>query len=138
MQPPVVFESEMIAPCGINCGACRAFLREKNSCPGCRTDSALKPKYCISCIIANCDLLAETRSGYCYDCEQVPCKRLKQLDKRYRTKYRTGLIQNLMTIKEMGMSAFLKLESDLRTCTTCGSVISVHSDHCTVCSAVTK
>jgi hypothetical protein len=26
----------LVAPCGMNCGICRAYLREKNKCPGCR------------------------------------------------------------------------------------------------------
>jgi len=34
------FSSEiLIAPCGMNCGACIAFMRDKNNCPGCRVFS---------------------------------------------------------------------------------------------------
>jgi hypothetical protein len=31
-----VDENALIAPCGMNCGVCMAYLREKNKCPGCR------------------------------------------------------------------------------------------------------
>lgn len=138
MKTTTRFESNMIAPCGINCNACYAFLREKNKCPGCRADFKSKPGYCIHCIIANCEILAKTNSGFCYECEKMPCKRLKQLDKRYRTKYSTGLIQNLMMIKSKGMTSFLRYESDLRTCPECGSIISIHRDSCTNCNKTIK
>ncbi len=28
----------LIAPCGMNCGICLAYLRTKNVCPGCRVN----------------------------------------------------------------------------------------------------
>ena len=30
------FDPDLIAPCGMNCNICMAYLREKNKCPGCR------------------------------------------------------------------------------------------------------
>ena len=33
-------KSELIAPCGMNCGICYGYLREKNKCPGCRKRDA--------------------------------------------------------------------------------------------------
>lgn len=134
MKASEEFKSTLIAPCGIYCGVCYAHLREKNKCFGCRTDFDTKPKYCIQCRIANCDLLAKTKSGFCFECEKFPCQRLKQLDKRYRTKYNTGLIRNLVLIKEKGIQTFLKLEKNLRTCPDCGSLISVHRNNCTTCN----
>ncbi len=32
-------------------------------------------------------LLGEGKLRFCFECESYPCKRLKALDKRYRTKY---------------------------------------------------
>jgi hypothetical protein len=29
---------QLIAFCGMNCTLCMAYLRDKNRCPGCRTD----------------------------------------------------------------------------------------------------
>lgn len=138
MRPPNRFESYMVAPCGINCGACYSFLRDKNKCLGCRIDFSTKQNYCRQCIIANCEILIKTDSGFCYDCEEIPCKRLKQLDKRYRTKYKTGLIQNLIMIRDNGIASFLKYESNLRTCQDCGSIISIHRDNCTNCNKTIK
>jgi hypothetical protein len=128
------FESILTAPCGIFCGVCSGYLRTRNKCHGCRNDSETKPNYCIHCRIANCELLAKTNSGFCYDCGKFPCPRMKQLDKRYRTKYNTGLIQNLMLIKEKGMTTFLSLEKKRRTCPDCGSIICIHRNGCTNCN----
>jgi hypothetical protein len=33
---------ELVAPCGMNCGICIAYLREKNKCPSCRGDDINK------------------------------------------------------------------------------------------------
>jgi ribosomal protein S27AE len=138
VKASVPLDSRIVGPCGIYCGACYAFLREKNACPGCRLLTYPIPDFRLRCKIANCDILNNTDSGFCYDCEKIPCKRLKQLDKRYRTKYNTGLIQNLSFIKEKGMAAFLKLEIEKRTCPDCGSIISIHRDSCTNCNRTLK
>lgn len=129
----VEFDSTLIAPCGMNCGTCIAFLRDKNKCPGCRAlpSDALKSR--MQCKIRNCDHLAGTSSVYCYDCETFPCRRLIQIDKRYSTKYNTSFIRNLEMIKERGMNHFLAFETKRRTCPKCGSTLSVHREKCLVC-----
>lgn len=90
----------LIAPCGMNCGICLAYLRTKNRCEGCWGENEHKPKHCVKCVIKNCELLAKTDSKFCYDCEKYPCTRLKQLDKRYRTNYSMSMIENLDSIKK--------------------------------------
>jgi hypothetical protein len=129
----VSFKKRLVAPCGIFCGACYAFLRDKNKCPGCRSDSKIKPKSCINCRKANCEYLVKSESGFCYECEQFPCAMIKQIDKRYRIKYNTHLINNLLFIKEKGIDNFLLLEQKRRTCNNCGSIISIHRNNCTNC-----
>jgi hypothetical protein len=124
------FDKSLIAPCGMNCGTCIAYLRDKNKCPGCRIYSADKAFSVQRCIIPKCFQLNNTTSKFCYDCEEYPCRRLKQLDKRYRTKYNTSFIQNLAMINEKGIERFLIFESKRRTCSNCGSVKSVHRDYC--------
>ena len=133
MKPAISFDKTQIAPCGMNCGTCIAYLREKNKCPGCRINFSAKAITVQRCIIKKCTLLENTPSNFCYECEKFPCQRLKQLDKRYRTKYRTSFIENLMIIKEKGIDSFLAFESDRRTCPGCGSILSVHRDKCMTC-----
>jgi hypothetical protein len=133
MATLVSFDRSIIAPCGINCGTCLAYLRDKNKCLGCRVDFDSKRKTCLQCKIKNCDLLAETNSKICSECVAFPCERIKHIDKRYRTKYKTSLIQNLVYVKENGIDSFLKHEVKKWTCPKCGSTLSVHRDNCLFC-----
>jgi hypothetical protein len=130
----VHFDESMIAPCGINCGTCIAFLREKNRCHGCRQADLNIPISRMSCRIKNCDNLRKTEPGLCSDCLVFPCARLKHLDKRYRTRYHISLIQNLVTIKETSMESFLANEVRKWSCPNCGSNLSVHRDSCLKCN----
>jgi hypothetical protein len=128
--------TNLIAPCGMNCGLCIGHLREKKPCGGCfKIDDEHKPKVCRSCMIVNCALLAETESGFCYDCEKYPCARLKNLDKRYRTKYGMSMMENLAHIKNCGLESFLEKEEEKWKCKVCGSGLSVHRDFCLSCKA---
>jgi predicted RNA-binding Zn-ribbon protein involved in translation (DUF1610 family) len=58
---------------------------------------------------------------------------MKHIDRRYMTKYRASLIQNLVMIKENGMENFLELEVKKWTCPDCGSTTSVHNHKCLSC-----
>lgn len=133
MNTTVSFEKHLIAPCGMNCGTCLAYLREKHRCSGCGSSDDHKANHCSACSIKNCDLLEKTASKLCYDCEKFPCLRMKQLDKRYRTRYNSNLIENLETIKKVGITEYLLRESVKWTCSRCGSVLCVHRDKCLVC-----
>ena len=129
------FNKTHIAPCGMNCGTCLSYLRTKNHCHGCRRMDEHKSRYIRQCIIRNCSLLAKTTSGFCYGCEKFPCRRLKQLDKRYRTRYSTSLIENLEFIKEEGIDSFLSRESQKWHCPECGGTICIHRGTCLRCKA---
>ncbi len=128
------FDRLAIAPCGMNCGTCLGFLRDKNKCKGCRITDDSKPNYCKQCIIINCQYLADTDSGFCYDCPRFPCKRLRDLDKRYRTKYSTSLIGNLQQIQLAGIDTWIALENDKWRCPTCGGTICIHRGYCLNCN----
>ncbi len=123
----------LLAPCGMNCELCLGYQREKNKCSGCWSDSNHKPYHCAHCSIMNCALLAETKSKFCYECPKFPCTRLKQLDKRYRTKYRMSMVENLKNIQTYGIKQFLSSEKKRWTCPVCGSTICVHLDYCPTC-----
>ncbi len=128
----VTFEKSMLAPCGMNCGSCIGYMRPKNKCPGCWQVDQGKAR--VHCVIRNCDLLQKTDSKFCYECQKYPCLRLKQLDKRYRTKYNTSVLENLIMIKEKGIDYFLAFETERRKCMACGATLSVHRDKCLACS----
>jgi hypothetical protein len=126
-------EVRMIAPCGMNCGICRAYLRKERKCPGCHGDDTNKQASCLKCIIKNCETIKASRSKFCFECEKYPCRRLIQLDKRYRTKYAMSMIENLENIKATGLSAFLEIEKERWRCLKCGGVVCVHRGYCLKC-----
>ena len=124
----------LIAACGMNCGLCIGRLREKGRCGGCyKMNDDNKPKVCKSCGIVNCEVLAETTSGFCYECKKYPCTRLKNLDKRYRNKYGMSMLENLEFIRVYGLAHFLSNEEKKWQCKVCGAGLCVHRDYCLEC-----
>lgn len=129
--------SKLIAPCGMNCGICLGYLRSKNKCPGCRELDEAKPGYCRKCIIVNCNILKNKGMRFCSNkCEEYPCKRLKNLDKRYRTKYGMSMLENLENIREFGIRKFVKDEQERWKCKKCGKTLCVHRDKCLNCGEI--
>ena len=103
-------QHKLIAPCGMNCHLCIGYLREKNRCPGCNNID-FKSRSHVKCIIRNCPILQQNKWEYCSSkCAKYPCTRLKNLDKRYRSKYGMSMIENLNYIEDNGIKDFIKQE----------------------------
>ena len=126
-------DPNLIAPCGIDCRLCYAYIREKNHCPGCRGDDLQKMKSCLACKIKNCEKLVEEDFKYCFECGSYPCDSLKKLDKRYRTKYGVNPFENLNTIQENGIDQFVEIEMTKWTCPECGTILCMHKPQCLTC-----
>ncbi|MGA1792332.1 MAG: DUF3795 domain-containing protein [Thermoplasmatota archaeon] len=124
----------LIAPCGLNCGTCRYHLKEKKPCPGCRSEDFDKPKTRFQCAIRNCETLKSNPSGFCYECNEFPCRDLARLAKRYRTKYYADVLENLRSIRETGLDRFMEEERRKWTCIKCQGAICVHTGLCSVCN----
>ncbi len=134
-------EERLIAPCGMNCGICVSYQAMKNElkkkgfhkqyCSGCRSCSQ-------NCSLKRgCAKLREGQVRFCFECEEYPCKKLKALDKRYRTKYHMSMLENLEFIKKHGMDKFLEREEEKWRCPECGGVICCHNGLCLNCSLET-
>ena len=123
-------KENLIAACGMNCGICMVYLREKNNCPGCRASDDEKPITRTACKIKTCQ---KRDSEYCYTCTGFPCKRIKHLDNRYRKKYNMSMIENLLTIKESGIKKLLDMERNKWACPSCGGTLIVHKGICSSC-----
>lgn len=129
-----VLSAELIAPCGMDCGLCMAFVRDKNRCLGCRADDDGKAKSCLACSIRNCEVIRSGEVTFCNDdCGRFPCPRLKRLDARYREKYRMSMLENLRVIREQGVDAFVASERERWVCPTCGGLQCVHTPECVYC-----
>jgi hypothetical protein len=132
-------EEQLIAPCGMNCGLCVSYLALKNDlkkkgfskkyCPGCLP----RGKNCVF-MKGQCELLGKGLVRFCYECADFPCRRLKSLDKRYRSSYHMSMIENLEAIRDNGMAGFLETESGRWRCPQCGETICCHNGLCFSCS----
>ena len=132
-------KKDLIAPCGMNCKICVAFqFKEKDL-----NKKGFHRKYCPGCIprgkncthmADKCELLGKGKIRFCYECGDFPCKRLKSLDKRYRTKYHMSMIDNLEHIRKHGIDIFLKEEEKKWKCSRCGDVICCHNGLCLNCN----
>lgn len=132
----------LIAPCGMNCALCVAYqFKEKDFnkngfnrtyCPGCIP----RGKNCTH-MADSCEILAQGKLRFCFECDKFPCKRLKSLDKRYRTKYHMSMIDNLNSIKQLGIEEFLSNERTKWECPNCKDIICCHNGLCLNCNGDT-
>jgi hypothetical protein len=130
---PRALRADLIAPCGMNCILCMCYLRDKNTCAGCRAGDEGKAKSCLACTIRQCEVPRSNTSGFCFGCDAFPCARLRRLDIRYRTKYRMSMLENLAFIQDSGIEAFIESERDRWICPECGGMQCVHADVCIYC-----
>ena len=132
-------KAELIAPCGMNCALCSAYLsfahdmKSKgvriSACKGCRP----RGKNCAF-LKKKCERLQSGKVDFCYACPEFPCDRLQHLDKRYRTLFRMSMVENGRFIKEHGMADFLESQAAQWRCPQCGGVICCHNGICYNCS----
>jgi len=127
MAPKNPFRTTLIAPCGMDSAICSAYLREKNRCGGCYAPNRLCT---INCTTSACK---HVKDRYRHECGGFPCFRLKQLDKRYRTKYHMSRLDNLAATKKDGIRAFVKSERDRWACKACKGTIDIHHFRCSSC-----
>jgi hypothetical protein len=132
------FTPDLIAPCGMNCGICKAYLAysrrvpyrkgEISHCTGC----LVRNKKCAF-IKRNCGKLRKKQIRFCYECADMPCKQLAKLDEYYRAHYGMSMVENQKAMKEKGIDEFLKGQAEKYRCISCGDVISVHDGKCYAC-----
>ncbi len=131
-------KEELVAPCGMNCAVCASYLAMRNGLK----KKGIGKTYCAGCLPRakncafmkkQCKLLGEGRVRLCYECADFPCRRLRTLDKRYRTFYHMSMIENLEFIRDRGMDKFLEKELVKWRCPECGETICCHNGLCFNC-----
>jgi len=128
----------LVAPCGMDCALCSAYLAFAHGipkqrgvgqhCTGCR----IRGKQC-SFLKKHCRPLAKGTVRYCYECPDFPCERLRRLDAGYRTRYWTSFIDNLEEIRRIGITGFVAAQAERHRCPQCGGTICVHDKRCYHC-----
>ncbi len=131
------FAPELIAPCGMNCALCKAYLSYTHGVPRQRG----KVTHCQGClprakncyVIRGCLKLRKHQIESCSQCDMVPCKNLAHLDKRYRERYNMSMVENLNEIKTLGLQEFLEKQQKKYRCSNCRDVVCVHDGKCYSC-----
>jgi hypothetical protein len=134
-------ERQLIAPCGMYCGVCSAYLAYAHQTPRVRG----KITYCAGCRPRNkqcsflkkrCARLGDEAVEYCFECPSYPCENLKSVDASYRDKYGMSPLENLEIIHTQGEGALLDALSERYSCKKCGELRSIHSGKCYVCDDI--
>jgi hypothetical protein len=129
---------ELIAPCGMDCGICKAHLAYSRGVPYKKGEVS----HCTGCLVRNkncafikrdCKKVRKKQIRFCYQCQDMPCKELIKLDALYRARYGMSMVENQNMIKEKGMEFFLESQARRYRCPGCGDVISVHDGKCYAC-----
>ncbi len=98
--------SGRIPACGVFCGGCPTYTREKKACPGAEKNKARCEKcktFHLCCV--------EKGITHCYECYLFPCTKFKSFAKRW-LKYGQNFIENQNTLKQLGEIEFLKINND--------------------------
>lgn len=134
MEMPMKINTEMFAPCGMNCMVCYKHCytkKTKQPCAGCLPGDEGKPEHCRKCKIKDC--VRSKGLIFCYECSNFPCKLIKNLEKSYNKRYEESLIENSLIVKEHGISYLMDLHNKKYRCSKCGGVLSLHDKICTEC-----
>ncbi len=138
-MPTQKFTPELIAPCGMNCGICKAYLAYSRGVPYKKGEVT----HCSGCLVRNkncafikrdCPKEVGKLIRFCYECAEMPCKNLAKIDELYSARYGMSMVDNLKEIKAKGMDVFLKSQEEKYRCPSCGDVVSVHDGKCYACS----
>lgn len=97
---------DRVPACGVFCGGCPTYTRERNACPG----AGVNIKRCEGCKTFHL-CCQENGITHCYECKEFPCKNFKNYSKRWQ-KYGQIFIENQELLKSVGEKEFLRIFND--------------------------
>ena len=120
--------SNLVAPCGIDCGACEfhtcqdspqlfAYLvsngvsPEKLPCAGCRNIRGNCPA--IDCACATYQCATERNVDFCFECGDFPCAKLNPALDRATLPHNIKVF-NLCVIRRRGVEGFLEQSAEIK------------------------
>jgi hypothetical protein len=133
------FSAELLAPCGMNCAVCKAYLAYRCGVPR-KRGSVTHCSGCIprgkNCFIKRaCKKLSKGEVRFCYECSDLPCENVDRVARRYLARYGFDFVGNLREVEQLGVEAFLRGQAERFRCPVCGDVVSVHDGKCYACLA---
>ena len=134
MKRPARIDAAMLAPCGVNCAVCYRHVAPRKrgaACLGCLAEDEGKPERCRKCAIKAC--ARDKGVTRCHECADFPCRRVRDLEKSYRRRYRVSIIANSLAAGGKGVEAFMRDELEKWTCRRCGGLVSQHDGTCSEC-----
>lgn len=139
---------ELVAACGIYCGACGIYLAtqendnekilqyavvlnqtfEETLCDGC--GAKRKSLHCFKkCIFINCK--REKGVDFCSECEKFPCMSLNEF--KLKMPHRIEIIESQTRMKEIGIGNWLEEMQDSFKCPRCKTINSAYHLICRKC-----
>lgn len=95
-----------IPACGVFCGGCPSYTREKSPCPGAEENK----NRCEKCKTFHLCCVGKEIT-HCYQCHLFPCTKFKGFAKRW-LKYGQDFIENQELLKQMGGVEFLRFYNE--------------------------
>ena len=93
----------VVPPCGVFCGGCPNYIRDRKPCPGAEKSQRCASKGCPYYVCC----CTEKGHEHCHQCAEYPCKRFKRFARNW-IKYGQDFIENQKLLKAQGKDAFLE------------------------------
>jgi hypothetical protein len=103
-------EWNFVAPCGLYCEECTAFLNSE--CGGCRSNKGLSEKYNKYCKIYQCS--SDKNLKICVECKDSPCKFFDffKAETLESSSWFIDVWHNMKQVREIGLTEFLTKKRD--------------------------
>jgi rRNA maturation protein Nop10 len=75
----------------------------------------------------------EKQLDHCGECPEFPCSIRKSLDKRYLSKYRIDLQENIRELSALGPDEWLMEQRTRHSCPSCGECVDPYIRRCNGC-----
>lgn len=92
-----------VPPCGIFCGGCPNYVREKDRCSG--AESHCHKRKCKGIYVC---CVEKKGLEFCHQCPSFPCSRFKKFAQSWK-KYGQDLLKNQQQLQTLGQDEFLCL-----------------------------
>ncbi|MFX1376949.1 MAG: DUF3795 domain-containing protein [Promethearchaeota archaeon] len=147
---------ELLAPCGLYCGACRVFIsfRDNNLklkqeilpfyqaygaetvddivCTGCLSEGIIF-KFCQTCLIKEC--IVDKKVEGCRECDEFPCSIIKNWPSPVGKKV---MLRAIPRWRELGTEKWVEEEENRYVCPKCGTSLFRGALKCNNCNSSIK